>query len=97
MTTTALAMIGTRSIALFFLKALFFYPMLWVRGILKLGLRVIGAAAILAMIGSLFIDELALNLTIILGLIGFGTFLIGQFYDQLLLKLNPTDNVLILS
>jgi len=80
-----------------FIKALFYYPLMFLRPFLRIALKLFGGMLfVVALFG--FISPPANNPHIPWYMIGasFLTFLIGQFYDQLLLKLNPHDTVLIL-
>lgn len=81
-----------------FLKSMLFYPMMFLRGILQLGLRFLG--------GILFLGSIMMFIMLPEGekYKGFAAlggafvfFMIGWFYDIILLKLNPhPDTVLIL-
>lgn len=79
-----------------FLKALAFYPLLYLRGLFHLAGAFIGGMALIVCVVSLFIESAPWHLTVEAGVIGFAIFLLRQFYDQLLLKLNPTGNNLTL-
>ena len=83
------------------LKAIIFYPMLWLRGIFLLVGRLIGGLFFLGFI--IFMCAKLLGVEYVswwdvglFGLFSFVIFLLLQFYDQILLWLNPTDNILIL-
>lgn len=78
------------------LKAIVFYPLFYLRGLFHRAGAFIGGAALLACLVSLFVEAAPWHFTVTTGLLGFGTFLLRQFYDQLLLKLNPTGNSLTL-
>lgn len=72
--------------------------MLWLRGLLKLGLKIVGVFSLLSAIVFLFLGQDAPTAMIVMAAVfSFFAFLIGQLYDQILLKLNPTGNVLFLS
>lgn len=58
--------------------------------------RLLGGLLLLLCIVSLFIKPYPWYASVVLGVLGFATFLLRQFYDQLLLKLNPTGNNLTL-
>lgn len=85
-----------------FLKALLFYPLLWLRGLVLAIGRVLSGLLLLA---SLIIVIVKLNSdtnniswlnALIPAITGFVIFMIMEFYDQILLKLNPTNNELTL-
>lgn len=81
-------------------KSLFFYPMLFLRGIfLSVGNLISGLSCTISIV--LLIAHMAHDKETLGAFIGFfGAsfffFMLNQFYDQVLLKLNPTDNVIIL-
>lgn len=79
------------------MKALLFYPLMFLRPFLKLGLRLLGGLFIFGAIFSFFIDEAGAGWVSAryFGM-AFFVFLAGWFYDNLLLKLNPEDTILIL-
>jgi len=81
------------------LKSIIFYPMLWLRGLFKLGFKIISVLSlivgvILLLMGS---EEIGRNPMIFSFIGSFVFFIIGMLYDQILLKLNPTGNDLTLS
>lgn len=78
------------------LKSIVFYPLLWLRGIFKGISKFISGAFLLLFIISLFIKQMGLTVKIIFAFFSFIFFMLAFFYDQILLKLNPTGNVLIL-
>lgn len=76
------------------LKALIFYPMLWLRGIfLTIGSIASRLLLIIAIAVLLFTQSSQHNewVAYILFAASFGFFLLNHFYDLILLKLNPTD------
>lgn len=87
-----------------FLKSLLFYPMMFLRGVLQWGLRLVSGLCLIAGIG-LLIGVYGFDLGqgdmdsapwMALG-VGFVLFMIGWFYDVILLRLNPhPDKVLFL-
>jgi len=78
------------------LKILLFYPLLWVRR-LALGLeRFFGGIFLLGFLMSFMIPDFPFLATIVMIVMGVSSIVICHFYDQVLLKLNPTDNELIL-
>lgn len=80
-----------------FIKALLYYPLLFLRPLLRIALRLLGGMLfVVAIFG--FISPPANNPHLPWYIMGasFLTFLVGQLYDQLLLRLNPHDTVLIL-
>lgn len=86
-----------------FLKAIIFYPLLWLRGIFMLIGKIIGGLILLSFIicvaGKLLgmlPDEASWWDVGFIGLVSFVIFLLLEFYDQILLKHNPTDTALIL-
>lgn len=77
------------------LKSVIFYPMLWLRGIfLSIGKFISGLFLLGLILGLLF--RAPIGYLIGCGIFSFGSFLLTFFYDQILLKLNPTDTTLIL-
>lgn len=77
------------------LKGIVFYPLLWLRGILvKLG-RLLAGLLLFAALTSLFFDEMPTKLSIAWAVMSFALFMLCHFYDWVLTKLNPTDNILI--
>ena len=56
----------------------------------------LGGFLLLLCIASLFIKSYPWYASVTLGVLGFATFLLRQFYDQLLLRLNPTGHNLTL-
>lgn len=78
------------------LKAALFYVLFYLRGLFMLAGRLLGGLLLLLCIVSLFIKSYPWYASVVLGVLGFATFLLRQFYDQLLLKLNPTGNDLTL-
>lgn len=79
-----------------FLKAALFYVLFYLRGLFMLAGRLLGGLFLLLCIVSLFIKSYPWYASVALGVLGFATFLLRQFYDQLLLKLNPTGSGLTL-
>ena len=78
------------------LKSVVFYPMLWLRGIFRLVGKGLSGLFLLGLILGLFI-HLSVGILILFGVFSLGFFLLTFFYDQILLKLNPTGNTLILN
>ena len=85
-----------------FLQSSFFYLLLWMRRlVVGIGQMVAGfflMATIVTGIACFFMqpEKRMWGLVVLSGVSGFGIFLLCQFYDQILIKLNPTDNDLIL-
>lgn len=78
-----------------FLKILFFYPLLWLRGIV-LGLgKFFGTLYLLGFIFTLFMD-IFWGIKVVYAVLACMTFLLCHFYDQILFKLNPTNGTLYL-
>ncbi|HBE94480.1 MAG TPA: hypothetical protein DDW80_03380 [Desulfovibrio sp.] len=77
-------------------KSILFFPMLFLRGFLMLGLRLLGGIFMIsAIIMFLFKGNTKMAWTA-LGF-SFASFLVGWFYDGILIRLNPDPNrVLIL-
>lgn len=81
------------------LKSLIFYPMMWLRGIFLLAGKVLQVIFLLGAILILFAGQgHDYFWTMLLTFSGFSFFffLLTHFYDQILLKLNPTGNDLLL-
>ena len=77
------------------LKSLIFYPMLWLRGLfLGVGKFISGFFLLGLILGFLF--HAHIGYLIGCGILSFGAFLLTFFYDQILLKLNPTGTTLTL-
>lgn len=76
------------------MKAILYYPMLFVRPFLKMALRLLGGVTILGSIVVMF----AIGFSEALPMFGiaFVLFMIGMAYDAILLKLVPEGQVLIL-
>ncbi len=73
------------------LKTVLFYPMLWLRGIfVRIG-RLIAGILLLATIGLFFSPDIPWDKHVVIGALSFGTFLLCEFYDRILLKLSPND------
>ena len=84
-----------------FMKAVIFYPMLWLRGIINLIGRFVAGLFLLGFIFVCCAKLLGVEYVRwwdvgLIGLMSFVIFLLLEFYDQILLRLNPTDNILIL-
>ena len=80
------------------MKALLFYPLMFLRPLLKIVLRLVGGLYTFGAIAFLFVDKDGAGWVSAMSLaFAFVIFLAGWFYDNLLLKLNPEGNVLILS
>lgn len=75
--------------------SLIFYPMLWLRGLFQRIGNFLSGFFLLGLILGLFLHA-PIGFLIGCGVFSFGFFLLTHFYDQILLKLNPTGNVLIL-
>ncbi len=77
------------------MRGIIFYPMMFLRPFLKIILRI---CSFFCLIGAFafFTSGKSFEGGVVVVLL-FVTFLLGQFYDNILLKLNPTDNLLILS
>lgn len=82
------------------IKSLIFYPMLWLRTpVIMLG-KIVGGLLFLGAVMVFFMEQdkegyWTMQLTFV-GL-SFFFFMLNQFYDHILLKLNPTDSELFLS
>jgi hypothetical protein len=77
------------------LKSVIFYPMLWLRGLfLRVGKFISGLFLLGLILGLLF--RAPIGYLIGCGIFSLGSFLLTFFYDQILLKLNPTGNTLTL-
>lgn len=78
------------------IKTLFFYPLLWLRGIfLSIG-KIVSVICLLSSVLMVILKMIEQFSTIEwiqivpTAAIGFGIFMLMEFYDQILLKLNPT-------
>ena len=84
------------------IKALLFYPLLWLRGIvlrigrLLSGLCLLGVASMLILKSIDKAPNLEWTQILMSAVMAFAIFMLLEFYDQLLLKLNPTSNKLTL-
>ncbi len=84
------------------IKMAIFYPMFWVRGLFLFIEKFVASLFLLA---AIFIGvlsaaaeegDIAWGKVFIYGICSFMIFMLCQFYDQILLKLNPTGNDLTL-
>ncbi len=76
------------------LKAILFYPMLFVRKLFIGVSKFIGIVLILFFLGTLIFGGVPwIERLMVLG-VAFALFLLRQFYDIILLKLNPTNSEL---
>jgi hypothetical protein len=82
------------------IAAFIFYPMLWMRGLLLpllyLASSLAFAAAALAAVLSIFGRHSFWPGTAIFAAASFLSFVLGQLYDSILFRLNPTGRTLIL-
>ena len=81
------------------LKSILFYPMMWLRGIFLLVGRFLQGFFLLGLIMVIFIgrgQEYFWMLLFTFAGGSFSFFLLTRFYDQILLRLNPTGKDLIL-
>lgn len=69
------------------IKILLFYPMLFLRGFLKIFLRILSGLLLIASV-TLFLLGRPYESALIFGFM-FMIFLLGWFYDSILLRLNP--------
>ncbi|CAK3333889.1 conserved hypothetical protein [Vibrio crassostreae] len=78
------------------LKGVVFYPLLWLRGLLiRIGRLIAGLLLFSALLSALM-GELPTQISITFAVMSFALFMLCHFYDWILIKLNPTDNILIL-
>lgn len=85
------------------IKSIIFYPMLWLRKIIKVVLKLLSGLSFLSAI-AYFVTGFILKISVetmckkavIMLILSFITFIISVLYDLILLKLNPTDTTLIL-
>ena len=75
------------------IRSAIFYPMLWLRGIFLPIAKIIGAICTLCFLCMALVLH-ALVPAVVMGLLGFGTFMLRQRYDAMLLNLNPTGHEL---
>lgn len=78
------------------IKAVLFYPLLYLRNIVLALLRVISGLTFFATLIFAFISETPKGMVWFTGIISFSTFLLCQLYDYILLRLNPVEDELIL-
>jgi hypothetical protein len=81
------------------LKSIIFYPMMWLRGIFLLVGKVLQGFFLLGALLILFAgrgQDYFWPMLLMCSGFSFFFFLLTQFYDQILLKLNPTGNDLFL-
>ncbi|WP_419766963.1 hypothetical protein [Arcobacter sp.] len=78
------------------LKSLLFYPMMLIRGLFLRIVHLLAGLCILGLIMTFFLDNTPINLPFIFLIIGSLLEALAYFYDIILIKLNPTDNELIL-
>jgi len=84
-----------------FLKAIIFYPMMWLR---KIFLAIGKMLSVLFFVMAIFVLVVGLNgedgvhwsLLLPVTFLSFSSFLLTQFYDQVLIRLNPTGQDLYL-
>jgi hypothetical protein len=85
-----------------FLKALLFYPMFWLRGLILAIGRILSGLLLFVSIVIVIIkinsdtNDMSWMTALMPAIMGFSIFMLMEFYDQILLKLNPTNNELIL-
>ncbi len=78
------------------LQSLLFYPLLWLRGLfIRVG-RILAGLLLLGTVLSLFFGGVPVKATIAWAVMSFALFMLCHFYDVVLIKLNPTDNILLL-
>lgn len=77
-------------------KSVIFYSMMWLRGISSMLLGIIGGLSLLSGIGWFFVKGILFEGTWICLVGSFICFMLREYYDHLLLKLNPTGHDLIL-
>lgn len=83
------------------MKAALFYVLMFLRPMLKLALRALGALFFFGFVMILIMSQyeeakISIFVSFIFFIFSFVTFLAGWFYDNLLFKLNPESNTLIL-
>jgi hypothetical protein len=86
-----------------FLVPVVFYPMLWLRPLLMFVAKVLGWLSVLGSVGSgcfnLSSRDVPLEVwgaVFTMAGLAFGLFLLREFYDRILFRLNPTGQTLIL-
>lgn len=78
------------------LKGIIFYPLLWLRWILiKVG-RLLAGLLLFAALLSFFMGDVPTKISAAWAVMSFMLFMLCHFYDWALVKLNPTDHVLML-
>lgn len=78
------------------LKGMVFYPLLWLRGLLIRVGRFLAGLFMFGVLLSFFVGDIPTKISIAWGLLSFALFMLCQFYDWVLVKLNPTDSILVL-
>ena len=78
------------------LKSIIFYPMLFFRRLFMIIAKFFGIIFFLAFLLSFAVDWIHWEAKIITISVSFSFFLLRQFYDSILLKLNPTKSQLTL-
>lgn len=78
------------------IKAIIFYPLFYLRRFILTLLRALCGLTFFATLIFAIIDEIPNGMAVFTGIISFGSFLLCQLYDYILLRLNPTDDELIL-
>ena len=83
-----------------FIKAIFFYPLMWLRAPFLMVGKLLGGLFFLGALFALIFgqnQEHFWSMFLSFSGLSFFFYLLNQFYDQILLKLNPTGNKLYLS
>lgn len=78
------------------LKSLLFYPMMLIRGLFLRIVHLLAGLCVLGLIITFFLDNVPTSLPFTYLIIGSLLEALAYFYDVILIKLNPTDNELIL-
>jgi len=83
------------------LKGIIFYPMLYLRGLLVSASKILSRFFLLGSFIFLVVflcggGNITIKAAMFFGFFGFIIFMLGHFYDRILLKINPTGNELTL-
>jgi hypothetical protein len=85
------------------LAPVLFYPMLWLRPLFMFAAKLLGWLSLLGSLGGVCLNLFAPDTAhqdwgpvLVTGALAFGLFLLREFYDRILFRLNPTGQTLIL-
>lgn len=75
------------------LKSILFYPLLWLRPLFKLVGGFLVFVSFLAFLGVLLQKSAPFSEKVAVGAVSLGIFILSFWYDVVLLKLNPHDDI----